>query len=298
MHINSGLHGAHLKHVLVEAFGVYEIRAKLNNGFFVHFSKEVLVERHRAADFLTRAAAAILHAGPPAALSSHTSARLYGCEAADDAPIHVLLPYRRRLRSREGMAVHHSGMAAWRVETVHGLPVLALEYSLAEMLCRARPAGAFACLEQALAMQKDEARERFRDLVAECVLARLDKRGYRRAKMLLELATGLTESPAEGWLLVQLADAGIPEPVPQFAVVGIDGRERYRLDFAWPDLRVALEYDGYAAHEGRESRDLEREQDLVRRGWIVVRATVADLKDPIRLIAEIRQAFLRRRVAV
>ncbi|WP_235038553.1 DUF559 domain-containing protein [Kibdelosporangium aridum] len=267
---------------MVEKLGRYEVRAELNEGHLIHFAKEVLVERCRAADFLTRAAAAILLAGPDAVLTGHTAARLYGCDAADDAPIHVLLPYRCRLRSREGVVVHHSGSVPEQVEALHGLPVLALEHSLAEMLCRARPAGAFACLEQALAMQADDSRESFRGLVAECVLARADKRGYRRAATLLELATGLTESPAESWLMVRLVDAGIPEPVPQFVIVGVDGRERYRLDFAWPELRVALEYDGYAAHEGREGQDLEREQDLVRRGWIVVRATAVDLKEPTR----------------
>jgi hypothetical protein len=298
MHMKSGLHGAQLKRVLVEQFGRYEVRAELNDGYLVHFSKEVLVERRRAADLLTRAAAAILLAGPDAVLTSHTAARLYGCDAADDAPIHVLLPYKRRLRTRQGVTVHHSGTTPEQIEELHGLPVLALEHSLAEMLCRARPTTAFACLEQALAMQPVDSRSRFRGLVAESVLRRTDRRGYRRATTLLELATGLTESPAESWLMVVLTDAGVPTPVSQFVIVGLDGRERYRLDFAWPELRIALEYDGYAAHEGRECHDLEREQDLVRRGWIVVRATAADLKDPTRLVAELRQAFLRRQVAV
>ncbi|WP_173127734.1 DUF559 domain-containing protein [Kibdelosporangium persicum] len=296
--MNSGLHGAHIKRVLVEKTGRCEVRSKLNEGYLVHFTKQVLVERRRAADLLTRAAATILLAGPDAVLTSHTAVRLYGCDAADDAPIHVLLPYRRRLRSRPGIVVHHSGWEPEQVEELHGLPVLSLGHSLADMLCRARSATAFACLEQALAMQPEDVRPRFRGLVAECVLARADKRGLRRATTLLELATGLTESPAESWMMVRLIDAGIPEPVPQFAIVGMDGRERYRLDFAWPDVRIALEYDGYAAHEGRECHDLAREEDLVRRGWIVVRATAADLKDPTRLTAELRQAFLRRHIAV
>lgn len=298
MNVDSGLHGAHLMRILVEDLGRYEVRAALRDKRLTHFAKEVLVERKRAADLLTRAAATLLFAGPDAVLTSHTAARMYGCDAADDAPVHVLLPYRRRLRSRPGMVVHHGAWAPSRIEVLHGLPVLALEHSLAEMLCRVRPSIAFACLEQALAMQAADRRPRFKSLVAECVLARADKRGYRRATTLLELATGLTESPAESRLMVDIIEAGIPDPVPQFSVLGLDGRERYRLDFAWPEQRIALEYDGYAAHEGRESYDLERERDLTRRGWIVVRAAAADLKDSTTVVAELRRAFLCRKVVV
>jgi hypothetical protein len=282
---------------LIQTRGRPQFESDLADGQLIHFSKLVLVERHRSMDLLTRASAAILTAGPAAVLTSHTALRLYGCEAADPAPVHIVLPYKRRVRSRPGMVVHHSGWSVRDVEVLHGLPVLALQHSLAEMLCRARSSTAFACLEQALAMQPAENRRALVGLVAESVLGRADRRGYRRATNLLELATGLTESPAESWVMLALADAGLPPPVPQYAIVGMDGAVRYRLDFAWPDLRIALEYDGYEAHEGREGRDAARQEDLTRRGWIVLRADSADLKDLSRLIAAVREAFRRRGVA-
>ena len=70
----------------------------------------------------------------------------------------------------------------------------------------------------------------------------------------------------------------------------------YRLDFAWEELRVAVEYDGYVAHVDRAGRDFARQTDLERRGWIVLRADSADLREPARLHAEIRRAFSRRRL--
>jgi very-short-patch-repair endonuclease len=75
------------------------------------------------------------------------------------------------------------------------------------------------------------------------------------------------------------------------------GRELYRLDFAWPEPMVAVEYDGYAAHVDRLVRDAERDEDLRRRGWLVLHADAADLSDPSRLHVEVRQAFWRRRFA-
>jgi len=43
--------------------------------------------------------------------------------------------------------------------------------------------------------------------------------------------------------------------------------------------------------------DLARDEDLRRRGWVVIHATAEDLKDPARLHAEIRRVFWRRRFA-
>ncbi|HKS49385.1 MAG TPA: DUF559 domain-containing protein [Amycolatopsis sp.] len=54
-------------------------------------------------------------------------------------------------------------------------------------------------------------------------------------------------------------------------MLDISGRELDRLDFAWPELRIAVEYDGYAAHESRWERGADREEDLRRSGWIVIR---------------------------
>ncbi|MEV4312746.1 DUF559 domain-containing protein [Actinocrispum sp. NPDC049592] len=295
--IETGMHGAHLIQDLARSRGESQLKSDLAERHLIHFSRSVVVERDRSADLLTRAAASILTTGPTAVLTSHTAVRLHGCEAADQAPVHVVVPYRRKVRSKPDMIVHHSAWSVRDVVSVHGLPVLALEHALAEMLCRARSSTAFACLEQALAMRPADSRRAFVGLVADCVLSRADRRGSRRAASLLELATGLTESPAESWVLLMLADAGLPPPVPQYPIVGIDGTVRYRLDFAWPDLRIALEYDGYAAHEGREGRDSSRDLDLMKRGWIVLRATSADLKDPNRLIDSVRTAFRQRAVA-
>jgi very-short-patch-repair endonuclease len=47
---------------------------------------------------------------------------------------------------------------------------------------------------------------------------------------------------------------------------------RYRLDFAWPDLLIALEVDGWH-HQRPESaaRDAHRDADLREQGWLTFR---------------------------
>ncbi len=95
--------------------------------------------------------------------------------------------------------------------------------------------------------------------------------------------------------MLALFDAGFPVPAQQVPVRDMSGRERYRLDFAWEEPRIAIEYDGHAAHADRAAYDLARDEDLRRRGWTVIRATADDIKDPSRLHAAVRATFWRRR---
>ncbi|HEX6360037.1 endonuclease domain-containing protein [Actinophytocola sp.] len=289
-----GLHGAHRVSELRHQMGDMRVRALLNEGRLVRLSRGVLVDRTRQLDLRTRAAAALLMAGGRAVLTSHTAAVLFGCTAADAGRVHVLVDYDRPLRSTSDVAVHHGTVSEDDVVSLEGLRVFAFECALTELLCRASRETALACVDQALALTAPESRGEFRAEIAHRVAKRKDSRGRRRAEILLDLATGLAESPAESWLLLKLFDAGLPIPAQQVPVADLDGNVRFRLDFAWEEVRVALEYDGFAAHVGRGLRDAVRENELRRLGWTVIRATAADLRDPAELLAAIRQAFWRR----
>jgi very-short-patch-repair endonuclease len=71
-----------------------------------------------------------------------------------------------------------------------------------------------------------------------------------------------------------------------------DGRFVARVDFAWPDQKVALEYDGlWHAENGQFARDRERLNRLREAGWQVVFVTAADLHRPERLLTRIAAAL-------
>jgi hypothetical protein len=112
--------------------------------------------------------------------------------------------------------------------------------------------------------------------------------------MMVDLATGKADSPPESMFRLMAVEAGFPIPEAQYEIFTIDGRLLYVLDIAWPEARIALEYDGFAAHEERRNADRERDERMAGRGWITLRATVADLRDPSRIINELRDAFARR----
>lgn len=101
-------------------------------------------------------------------------------------------------------------------------------------------------------------------------------RGIVQARRLADLVEPDTESPGESWTRLRLVDAGFPRPEPQFVIADRHGREIYRLDLAYPEQRVAVEYDGVEFHtdEPDTDHDAKRRQQLRDRwGW---RTVVAD----------------------
>jgi very-short-patch-repair endonuclease len=70
-----------------------------------------------------------------------------------------------------------------------------------------------------------------------------------------------------------LRNAGL-RPVRQYEVRC--GGRTYRLDFAWPKLKVAVEAEGFSAHGGTRIRfvaDRRRTADLAAEEWAVIPVT-------------------------
>jgi hypothetical protein len=117
--------------------------------------------------------------------------------------------------------------------------------------------------------------------------------GSARARTVAALADGLAESPQETRLRLLVGRSSLPAPVAQYTVRD-DGRFVARVDFAWPEQKVALEYDGlWHAEAGQFARDRQRLNRLQAAGWRVVFVTAADLHDPARLIAVIAAELAR-----
>ncbi len=104
------------------------------------------------------------------------------------------------------------------------------------------------------------------------------------------------ESPKETETRMLLLDAGLPEPDVQH-VVRVAGRLVARVDLAYPQWRIAIEYEGDGHRTDREQwrTDIRRQRDLEDCGWIVIRITELDLCDGGEaLVARIRRAIASR----
>ncbi|MPY96274.1 MAG: hypothetical protein GEV08_25400 [Acidimicrobiia bacterium] len=85
---------------------------------------------------------------------------------------------------------------------------------------------------------------------------------------------------AEARLLRRLLAHGLPRPVRQYEIRE-DGILVARPDFAYPERRVAVEYDSFRWHETRRAQavTLARRNRLEGLGWHVLVATDADRRD-------------------
>lgn len=132
---------------------------------------------------------------------------------------------------------------------------------------------------------------------------------YSRAtEIVLRLCDGRIESVGESRTFWVCYLHSLPMPVPQFEITDPNGQVVARVDFAWPDLGVYLEFDGRIKYEkllrpGERASDVvwreKKREQLIHRltGWRCIRITWADLADHRRLAALILAALYPTTVA-
>lgn len=106
-------------------------------------------------------------------------------------------------------------------------------------------------------------------------------RGIVQVRKVLDLMDPRAESLPETRLRLGLADRGVPAAMPQFRVRLRTGRHK-RLDLAWPERKLACEYDGpehrSVTGHNRDAFDRARLGDL---GWTILVVTGAMILDPV-----------------
>jgi hypothetical protein len=223
-----------------------------------------------------------------AALGGRSAAPWFGAPFASAAdPVVVLVPPDSAWRGPRGVRVHRTVLRADDIWTTDdGL----------RLTTAARTAWDVATLEAvptAVSMIDAMVRTGHLDL-AVVGRALLDARGRWRATRVatvLPLVDPRSESPPESWVRVACVRAGLPQPVPQFVVLA-GGEFLGRVDLAWPEHRLIVEYEG--AHHFDElqiRRDDRRYERLVAAGWRVIRLSAPDLRDMDGVVRRIRNAL-------
>ncbi|TFV76044.1 DUF559 domain-containing protein [Blastococcus sp. CT_GayMR19] len=224
---------------------------------------------------------------PPAGVfSGRTAVYLHGATelVEDRTPVEVSVPPGVRFGPVAGLRIRQVALPSADVvavmRTLRATSTLrtALDIARVEPLLDAVP------VLDVLLARAVVGRSELRDAVGGLGAAR----GARRAQQAVALADPRAESQPESRLRVVLALAGL-SPIPQFVVRGATGGFVARVDLAFPDHRVAVEYDGaWHAEPGQFAKDRRRLNALVAVGWTVLHVTAADLRDPGALIARIR----------
>jgi hypothetical protein len=131
-------------------------------------------------------------------------------------------------------------------------------------------------------------------------LARRGKPGSKAAHEFLETRLGndrlatILERKGRG----VLSSARLPDPVPQYPIPWSPGR---RFDDAYPDAKVALEWDSRAWHQQRAAMaaDRRRDRDAAAHGWVVLRFTWDEVTErPHEIVAAVTTLLRDGRAAV
>jgi very-short-patch-repair endonuclease len=241
--------------------------------------------------------AAVLAGGPGAVASHRTAGALHGLDGCRRGTPEVTVPRNHRYRPR-GVKVHEStDLHLAPIVPVDGIPTTAVPRTLVDLGAVMPTHRVHLAVDHARRHALTNWDQLLDVLVAH---ARRGRRGVGALRAILDQhhdEVAVTGSRAERLLVTLLVQAGLPGPVLQHEVE--EGGRRYRLDFAYPQARVAIEYDG-TQHTEREvwERDHPRQNAIVLTGWTVLRYTRRMyLREPERIVREVRRALAQARPA-
>lgn len=268
--------------------------ARLRGPGFRRLFPDVYAPASAGDDLRLRSRAAYLWAGGRGVLSGWSAAEMWGASCAPAGVPAELTVAREHVRTPPGVRV---GQAELRDDEVRqrGAVRLTTPLRTAFDLCRRE-----SLVDAVVALDALAGRFGFEppDLLA---LAERHPRarGVRALPEVAEvaevaaLADPLAESAMETRLRLLLVRSGLPPPVAQHPVVDERGRIVAILDLAYPEILVAIEYDGadhFAAP--RVLRDGRRLTRLAALGWRVHRYYAADVyRRPDQIVHDIRRAL-------
>ncbi len=214
------------------------------------------------------------------AVASHRSAaELWGLPGGRADIVEITCRRWRRGRPA-GLIVHETKLLPDDdTAEVDGIPVTSVDQTLLGLAAVMTPTVVDMALDRAL-LRKLTTRASLESFVA-----RKRRSGRNGVAVLGDLVAardplgGIPESVMETKLKRLLRRHGLPTPVFQH-VICHQGRFVARVDAAYPELRIAIEFDSYEHHTGKLAvvRDNDRRNQLINIKWRTVTFTTADLQ--------------------
>ncbi|MBM7791119.1 type IV toxin-antitoxin system AbiEi family antitoxin domain-containing protein [Tenggerimyces flavus] len=283
-----------------------QIKARIRRGEWEHVRRGVYVDgpAWRAMDALGRHRVSIqavrLTLNDDAVVSHISAAILHGWDSWR-VPLDTVTVTReppQHPRREAGVDHHVATLAADEVVEIRGMRVTSPERTMVDV------ARSYA-FEQAVvlcdgALRSGAALGR----ALELYLRQSQWPGARHALPAIEFADGGSESVGESRLRVLCHRHGLPRPILQAPIYGLDGCVIARGDLLFEDERTLVEFDGKLKY-GRGARfDVDprevlfkekRREDAIREeaGLEVVRVVWSDLDSPDHTAARLRAAFAR-----
>ncbi len=221
-----------------------------------------------------------------------TAAAMHGFDTEQPRDLHVLDPPGCHLRSADGLFVHRRDGAP--LVLVDGRRATSPAWTAIEVARSLKRPRALAALDAALRSGTCSRPDLWRAAIEQA-----GRRGIVAVRNLIPLADPRAESPMESEARLAMIDGGLPIPELQYEVIDGNGELR-RLDFAWPDQRVAVEYDGVDWHSGPDAmkRDRRRQAALRDIDWVTIAIVFEDVRyRPWEFVGRVDAQLCRARAA-
>jgi very-short-patch-repair endonuclease len=262
--------------------------AEVRSPRFQPIFRDVYVEAGQEVDLLLRSRAAHLLVPPGGALCGHSAAEVLGARCSPPNARAELIAPRGNVAKRRDLIVRQAALTPVEVCEVDSLRVttpLRTAYDLGRRLELVAAVGAVDALARLGGFAPTD-----------LLYGPIGARGRRRLPEVVALSDPLAESVMETRLRVQLVLGGLPKPVSQFEIVDAHGVVRVRVDLAYPEARLALEFDGAHHFDDEFSRrDRQRDLWLDDLDWQTMRFTSDDLlKTPLQTVRRVQRRRAER----
>lgn len=251
---------------------------------------------------LARCAAACLQVESARCLSHESAALVHGLWVREHEPDisvvvpsrphhpHTLLPLPPGARRPASLRRRRLTLAQEDITTVSGLPVSTLMRTTMDCAFDLPAHDSVCVVESALRAVARPSRYRYseserrvetaRSQLRAAVIGQGRRRGARRARAVVTIASPFAESPGESLLHWFVCALGMPTPRIQMAIEDTDNAGLYFPDEAWPEYMVLAEFDGHVKYKDPEDlwKEKQRQDALTRMGWRIERFVWADFK--------------------
>lgn len=265
-------------------FGRAEIERLVRRGTWMRCGGGVLAvagREEKATDPLVHAA---LRAGPQAVVGFASAAHLHGWDVFDRPPVPQLVTPLNGARER----AYRTDLAPGDVEVQGILRATTPQRTALDIAATSAFASSVIALDSGLR------KGRLTKQALNDYFEQSRRTGVGAARLAIDFADPQSGSVPETEARLVFASAGLPSPTSQY-VVRTEGRF-FALDFGWEEAMLGAEIDGRRYHSAApEFQDDRTKQNLVQLdGWLILRYTVADIRDhPDRVVAQLRRGLSR-----
>lgn len=265
------------------------ISRRVHRGSWQRIARSVyrLIDMQEPRD-LVRAAIAAL---PQAVASHETAAEMHRIARLPKGKA-VVTVHAKTTHTFPGVTIHRTrDLAESHMTVAEGLPVTTLPRTIVDLSANLHPSHLAAIVDDLVASKRLNL-DRLSCLAAS--VARRGKAGSTTLRSLLNERDDAEISIAsrlERRGLTVLLDAGLPRPVLEYPAPWNESR---RIDAAYPDARIGIEWDSMSWHTqvAAFQRDRVRDRLALLEGWRVFRFTWHDVTErPFDVVATIRTAL-------